>query len=292
MEKIRNKKILIHKPPRIDWIPFMFDRILKSNGFDSQIVTEIKIDGNDDEIYIIMCGFMLKQFPKKYIIYQLEQVGRFNGFTKEYLEAMNSALMILDYSKMNIRNLSEIIKKPINYQPMFINSEMINVNENNENYEHDILFYGTLNKRRIKIIKIIEKIFGNNFKVKIIDGLFGEKLFEHVKKSKIVLNIHFYESAVLETCRLNELLQYDNIVVSEMPDLEDENYDEYKNEVIFVEEINKNLNNICKLIDGIYVGLKSFENRNIKKRKEFLEKMEIISNNKFIENFMNNTYCS
>ena len=66
-------------------------------------------------------------------------------------------------------------------------------------------------------------------KIKIINGLYGINLYKEIINSKIVLNIHFYKNAILETCRINEILSCNRIVISELPHKIDiENYNLYK----------------------------------------------------------------
>ena len=272
-----NQKIKIYKPPRIDWIPIMIDKFCKANNINSEIVTDI--DESDSSLYIILCHQRLNKFPKKYIIYQLEQIGRSPYITKQYNDVMDKALNVLDYSELNIKNKTTY--NNVIYQPILVNSEV----KTQSNYQYDILFYGTMNKRRIMIIKFIQIMLGKKYRVKIIDGLFGNELFEHVSKAKIVLNIHYFTSAILETTRLNELLQYDNIVISELPCTEDKSYLDYDGVVIFTEEIRQDMSNINSLIILIEKCLINFEKRDIEKRKQQLLKMENIAACKFISFF-------
>ena len=68
--------------------------------------------------------------------------------------------------------------------------------------------------------------------------------------SKIVLNIHFYENAILETCRINEVLSCDKIVISEKPNMIDiENYKIYQEKIIFINNMDEMYENIIQILE-------------------------------------------
>ncbi|WP_420108631.1 AAA family ATPase, partial [Mycolicibacter arupensis] len=69
--------------------------------------------------------------------------------------------------------------------------------------EYDVLFYGDLNNaRRREFIDQIQR----KYRVKLIGNLFGEALYRELRKAKVVINVHYYEGALLETTRLYECL--------------------------------------------------------------------------------------
>jgi len=78
--------------------------------------------------------------------------------------------------------------------------------------EYDVLFYGDINNdRRREFIKSIQ----GEFNVKLINNIFGESLYQELRKGKVVINIHYYEGALLETTRIFECLSNDCLVISE-----------------------------------------------------------------------------
>jgi hypothetical protein len=76
----------------------------------------------------------------------------------------------------------------------------------------DVLFFGAMNQRR-KYILIKLKSVGCN--VVFTSNTFGEERDQLIARSKIVLNIHFYESKILEVVRISHLLANKKCVVSE-----------------------------------------------------------------------------
>lgn len=65
--------------------------------------------------------------------------------------------------------------------------------------EYDVLFYGSWNSRREKILN---ELLNAGVNVKIIDGVFGDDLNDYIAKSKCLLNIHYYDACLQEQDRL------------------------------------------------------------------------------------------
>ena len=65
------------------------------------------------------------------------------------------------------------------------------------------MFYGDANcDRRRKFLQELQK----EFSVRVESNLFGEAMQDAIRRSKIVINIHYYEDALLETTRVAEIL--------------------------------------------------------------------------------------
>lgn len=90
-----------------------------------------------------------------------------------------------------------------------------------EEEDIDVLFYGWLNERRKRVLDELEQA---GLHVRNLFGLYGEDRDRVIARSKVVLNLHYYEGAVLEMVRLSHLLQSGRCVVTESggadPDLE------------------------------------------------------------------------
>jgi GR25 family glycosyltransferase involved in LPS biosynthesis len=78
--------------------------------------------------------------------------------------------------------------------------------------ETDVLFYGdTNNDRRRRILANLS----SRFQVRVISEVFGEELIEAIARARVVVNVHYYEGALLETTRIYECLSLHRIIVSE-----------------------------------------------------------------------------
>ena len=142
--------------------------------------------------------------------------------------------ILFDYSQTNVDiwNKQSVIhtrKKVVLLPPPL--PECIDFIQHIQEDYYDILFFGLLNERRKNILKHISK----SFKIKVIQYTkWGKDLIDEIKKSKIVLNIHYYDNAILEKIRINEVIPYTRIV-SEMPCNDDiSSYESYKDIVDFV----------------------------------------------------------
>jgi hypothetical protein len=103
----------------------------------------------------------------------------------------------------------------------------------------------------------------------------SDKKNEYIEKSKIILNIHFYEETGLETCRINEILNYNKLIISEKSILDRKNMDLYKKLIIFTDEIKDDLSNINDLIQILNYFLdKNKYTKQINKITHHLEKLE------------------
>ena len=62
-------------------------------------------------------------------------------------------------------------------------------------------------QKRLQIAQYCDLILNND--------LFGDDLYKVIMKSKIILNIHYYKNAVLETARINDVLRFNKVIISE-----------------------------------------------------------------------------
>jgi hypothetical protein len=215
--------------------------ILFKNFIISKII--YNVDHKNPNLHIILFSQKVKKFPKNYIIYQLEQNNISKWIDKKYELSILYSKKTWDYSKSNINKFSEIIQKKIIYLPIplipinYINKDIVLNDYTNNN---KILFYGSMNHIRKQKLEYLQKKLYPKYHIKIINNLYGNLLFNEIITSKIVLNIHFYKGAILETNRLNEILSCKKIIISEKPDITDNyNYELYKNNIIFIDNIDE-----------------------------------------------------
>jgi hypothetical protein len=213
-----------------------------------------EIDYKNISLHIILFSQKVVTFPKNYIIYQLEQKDISKWIDKKYELSILFSKVTWDYSQSNINKFSDIIKNKINYTPLpLIPIQLIN-NKFNSNTipKNNILFFGSMNDIRKNKLSYLQNKLNPIYNIKIINGLYGEKLIEEIINSKIILNIHFYKNAILETARINEILSCNRIVISELPNIIDyDNYILYNNidNIYFVNNILDMYNKIIKLLN-------------------------------------------
>ena len=220
---------------------------LNNYGYNCTLTDNFNYQENN--FYIIFGAHdIIEKFPNKYIIYQLEQsnVGYYNDknefidnnhktFNKKYIEKLQNAYEVWDYSQENIiffEKINQSLEKKIKskYVPLCYSSYLSQF-KNYTDIEKtiDILFFGSINKRREKII---HKLQSKGLKIEVYNNLINEEKLKKILSSKIILNIHFYEKSLLETHRINFLLANKSFVISEKSrdNFED---DKNKNNIIF-----------------------------------------------------------
>ncbi len=195
------------------YIGRMLESALKILGFTNISLLTQEPESYEDKLHIVVCPQMYKKMPGLYIAYQMEQSVSSRWFTKEYFSRLENSLAVLDYSFDNIKYLQEVgglSYKQIFYLPVSNLSGM--KLSPDRAIEYDIVFYGDPNNtRRQQYLTELKKYFN----VKVVSEVFGEALYQALSKARVVVNIHYYENALLETTRVFECLSLGLHVVSE-----------------------------------------------------------------------------
>ena len=156
---------------------------------------------------------MINSIPNDTIIFNTEQIESINEIWKRRILLLASkGIIFWDYSNHNL----DLLLTKLNVKGRLFeigfqkNLQRIKMNDNKE---VDVLFYGSLNNRREKIINNLLK---KNVKVKCLFGVYGKDRDDWIGKSKIVLNLHYYESKIFEIVRIFYLLTNAIPIVSEV----------------------------------------------------------------------------
>lgn len=210
-------------------------------------------------------------YPKNYIIYQIEQTN--HRLFKNILYSMNKSLYVWDFSNKNkkLYERNKIVSSKFHYTPFPFcidnnKQQLVNYLQNKKvKPKYDILFYGAINERREIIINFLKR----KYKVFPETKLFGNDLQKAILQSKIIINLHYYDACALETCRINEVLQYNKLVLSEtVSEADTNNKKMYENMVVFFDRINKNYTNLQQMYNAIdYYLIKENYNDMIEKIK-------------------------
>ena len=150
------------------------------------------------------------EFP--YIYFQLEQLSDDEGwYSEKMLNLLSNAYDVWDYSKANIEFLKTrgINAKllPLGYHSAL---EIIPLQHKKD---IDILFYGSINQRRLDIINELSK--NPDFECQAVYGVYGAQLYNLIARSKLILNIHFYNKSIFEAVRVSFLLNNQCFIISE-----------------------------------------------------------------------------
>ncbi len=153
--------------------------------------------------------------PANAVVYNLEQLG--GAELPAWYPALASRVRVWDYSELNlpywarVRQIAPIEVVPIGFAPIL---ERIRPTAEQD---IDVLFYGSVNERRKHILLALEAA---GVRVRHAFGVYGAERDALIARSKVVLNVHFYESKVFELVRVSYLLANAKAVVTEpSPDL-------------------------------------------------------------------------
>ncbi len=201
-------------PPHTLFLAQLIASRLEHHGWSVDIHTS-ELDNYDHDFYFVLCPQIFKTLPpgEKRIVYQLEQSVSSRWFTEDYLSLLNHSLFVLDYNLDNIRFLSDKgIQFPLVYY-MPIGCQSAHSLPAAAPPLYDILFYGDSfsSPRRQKMLQALQQ----HHKVEVINEVFGEAMRAKIAQAKLVINLHYYDNALLETPRLQECLSLGVRVVSE-----------------------------------------------------------------------------
>ena len=167
----------------------------------------------DHDLYIVVSPQMFDRLPPadKTIMFQVEQVRASTWVDSSYLDRLRQSLAILDYSRDNIAALIDhgLPYKQIYYMPIL---PLQIASASNTERDIDVLFYGAIGSlRRGRYINALSE----RLNLRVESNLFGAELRNILDRTKVVVNVHFYENALLETTRISEALSHGAYVVSE-----------------------------------------------------------------------------
>ena len=163
-----------------------------------------------------------QKIPSEYkcIVYQLEQLSELEGWPLENLETlMSPSCVIWDFSERNIDFLAERGIRAV-LKPLGFHQKMFRI-KYRQNKDVDILFYGSKNERRMKILNELEQ----KFNVKILCGIYGHERDEWIARSKIVLSIYYYQTKLFDDVRIGYLMNNKAFIIIE--DSPNKKYDDF-----------------------------------------------------------------
>ena len=131
--------------------------------------------------------------------------------TDEYRRILRDFL-VWDFSESNRVDLEKILVRPIHYLKMFYVESLSRISAD-ANQDIDVLFYGSFNERRSQVLDALRE---RGLRVEGVFRVFGSDLDRLIARSKVVLNLHYYENGRLELIRIFDLLANSRVVVSEL----------------------------------------------------------------------------
>lgn len=131
-----------------------------------------------------------------------ECIERFRGTFERFI--------LWDYSQKNIALLASLGIRAkhcgIGYSPALSKIK----HEHDEDI--DILFYGSMNDRRKRLVDTLKR---TGINVVTLFDKYGKERDGYIARSKVILNVHFYESKIFEIVRCSYLMANRKCIVSE-----------------------------------------------------------------------------
>jgi hypothetical protein len=173
-------------------------------GHQANVVLN-RFDPNAENL--VLGAHLLDTLPPRSIVYNLEQHGS-KPFANT--ERICKGSHVWDYSERNIQEWRKLgisaVHVPVGYSPTLTRIAPL------PSQDIDVLFYGSLNPRRRKVLNQLRERGCN---VKAVFGVYGQKRDKLIARAKLVLNMHYYETKIFEIVRVSYLLANQRCVVSE-----------------------------------------------------------------------------
>jgi len=192
----------------------------------------------DNVLWLVLGANVINVLPERYVVVQMEQTSAPRWITESYKQKLVNAVSVWEFSPKNIEYWrSQGIQTPMHHVPIRVPLCFSLDKHNFELSKRDInvLFYGCKNPRRERFYHHLVHLLkprGFNVLFEMEYNLFGDKREELISRAQIVLNLHYYEPAVLETHRIEYLLAHGTCVMSE-PSCDPALDAVYKDSVIF-----------------------------------------------------------
>lgn len=187
---------------------------LRERGAD---VTSGRNSFDDSRINFIFGAHLLTdqqagELPSKCVIVNLEQLHALPGLATSTYLSLIKQYVVWDFSQKNLKFLNDNFGiEHSSYLPVSFAPTLETSIEEVEK-DIDVLFYGVLNPRRRSILSQLDEAGLN---VQVLVGVFGEERSAYIARSKIILNVSYYGSDILESARVLEALALKKCVVSE-----------------------------------------------------------------------------
>ena len=145
----------------------------------------------------------------------MEQSVSPRWFNEKYLSILHNSLAILEYATCNLPFLEEkgLSYPHIHYLPIGGEHSHHDYAPSSSVKTCDVLFYGDDlgSPRRLHMLSALK----TKFQIQVKNETFGPAMEQAIRSARVVVNIHFYEDALLETPRIWECLSLGASIVSE-----------------------------------------------------------------------------
>lgn len=147
------------------------------------------------------------EFPLNTVIFNTEQIPEKSVWNNPDYRKCLDRHVVWDYSDVNLAQLHAR-----SWRVDFYHVEKLNRIALAEQREYDLIFYGSMNERRKKII---DNLAGRGIRILTVFGLYGPERDALLGKARAVLNLHFYDAQIFQQIRAFYALSNGVPVISE-----------------------------------------------------------------------------
>jgi hypothetical protein len=150
--------------------------------------------------------------PPETIVYNLEQIDESSSWCSATYFRLLQRCQVWDYSARNIASLARLgVTEKVRHVPVGYVPELTRINAAPVE-DIDVLFYGSMNDRRNNVISQLRQ---GGLNAHAVFGVYGAARDALIARSKVVLNMHYYEANIFELVRVSYLLANRQAVVAE-----------------------------------------------------------------------------
>lgn len=222
---------------------------LRVHGWEAEVMTSAPA-GFPHDMYVVICPQMFKNLPpgQKRIAYQMEQSVSSRWFTPSYFQMLEGSLAVLEYALANVEFMADkgVAYPHVHYMPVGADAGYMQQQPAPEKV-YDVLFYGDPNSspRRRAMLDALRR----HFDVRVCSEVFGQAMIDEIRRARVVVNLHYYENALLEMPRVQECLSLGVPLVSESSQ-DQGDYPDLAGAVLFFEQGNE-----AAMIDAVRAAL-------------------------------------
>ncbi|HEX8955850.1 MAG TPA: hypothetical protein VF798_06230, partial [Burkholderiaceae bacterium] len=151
--------------------------------------------------------------PRHTVIYNLEQIYPGSPWLKGPLAELFARFEVWDYSRRNVTAIAALVPQArVRFAPVGHMPQLCRIAPEPQGEDIDVLFYGSLNDRRRRVLDGLRR---RGVNVEAVFGVYGAERDALIARAKLVLNLRLYDSDIFEIVRVSYLLGNGKAVVSE-----------------------------------------------------------------------------
>lgn len=206
-------------PPRLDVVelnvykprPFVFTELaiclrdaVRAAGFACEHLVNETVPGVPAIAFVPTDGwkdFVAARNPGELVLFNLEQLGSDAPWTRDGYAAALADWVVADYNPANVewlRNHNGPAQR-VHELPVAPSGSLAWAGTGDDGAPTDVLFFGTVNPRRDAVI---QRLRAEGLNVEVVQGAYGPELAPAVRRARLVLHVHFYETRLFPVARV------------------------------------------------------------------------------------------